>query len=161
MVGETDLRRLLAGMRPVLRPGVFVFATITGSARRPEGLDAIMTFRESEGLTLILTEEEGCRADLAATFRCRLITLEIQSSLAAVGFLAAVTAKLAAIGIGVNPVAAYHHAHLFVPAARAEDALEALKALAEESASAFAKEQTHRNADDCAPAVVRPPSASA
>ena len=32
MVGETDLRRLLAGMRPVLRPGVFVFATITGSA---------------------------------------------------------------------------------------------------------------------------------
>ncbi len=140
MVGETDLRRLLAGMRPVLRPDVFVFATIAGPARRPEGLDPIMTFRESEGLTLILTEEEARRANLAATFQCRLITLEIQSSLDAVGFLATVTAKLAAIGIGVNPVAAFYHDHLFVPAAHAVDALEALKALAEESASAFARE---------------------
>jgi hypothetical protein len=137
MSGETSLARLLAGMRPVLQPGVFVFATIADPARRPDGLDPLMVFREPEGLTLILEHDEARRAGLAATFPCRLITLEVHSSLDAVGFLAAITTRLARHGIGVNPVAAYHHDHLFVPAERAADALEALKALAEESASAF------------------------
>jgi hypothetical protein len=140
MAGETDLGRLLAGMRPALRPGTFVFATIAAGERAPESIDPVMTFRESEGLTLILTIEEASRAGLSATFPSRLITLEIHSALDAVGFLAAVTTRLAARGIGVNPVAAFHHDHLFVPAERAEEALEALKALAEESAGALAVE---------------------
>ncbi len=138
MAGESDLRRLLAGMRPVLGPGTFVFATIAPNGSIPDGLDPLMIFRESEGLTMILGEEEARHAGLSATFRCRLITLEIHSSLDAVGFLATITARLARHGIGVNPVAAYHHDHLFVPADRAEEAIEALKALVEESASAFA-----------------------
>lgn len=139
MAGETDLGSLLAGMRPVLRPGTFVFATIAAGARLPNGLDPIMTFREAEGQTLVLAAERASRAGLSVTFPSRLITLEIRSSLDAVGFLAAVATRLAACGIGVNPVAAYHHDHLFVPAGRAEEALEALKALAEESANALAK----------------------
>lgn len=138
MAGETDLGRLLAGMRPVLRPGTFVFATIAAGERAPEGVDPLMSFRESEGLTLILTTEEASRTGLAASFHSRLITLEVHSALDAVGFLAAVTKRLAARGIGVNPVAAFHHDHLFVPAERAEEALEALKALAEDSADALA-----------------------
>ena len=52
-----------------------------------------------------------------------MITLNIHSSLEAVGFLAAITARLAAAGMGVNPVAGYFHDHLFVPAERAEDAM--------------------------------------
>ena len=57
----------------------------------------------------------------------RMITLEIRSSLDAVGFLAAVTTKLAAHGIAVNAVSAFHHDHLFVPAERAEEALALLR----------------------------------
>ncbi|WP_348526206.1 ACT domain-containing protein, partial [Mesorhizobium sp.] len=48
-------------------------------------------------------------------------------------FLAAITAKLAAADMGVNPVSAFYHDHLFVPADRAEEALAILGQLAAES----------------------------
>ena len=59
-----------------------------------------------------------------------MITLTVHSALDAVGFLAAVTARLAAAGIGANPVSAFFHDHLFVPAARADEALALLRSLA-------------------------------
>ena len=59
-----------------------------------------------------------------------MITLDIHSSLAAVGFLAAVAGHLAGHGMGVNPVSGYYHDHLFVPEDRADDAMRALHALA-------------------------------
>jgi hypothetical protein len=37
---------------------------------------------------------------------------------------------LARAGIGVNPVAGFYHDHLFVPAARAGEAMAVLRALA-------------------------------
>lgn len=70
------------------------------------------------------------RAGLNVSFRSRMITLEIHSSLEAVGFLAAITTRLAGAGMGVNPVSAFHHDHLFVPADRAEEALRLLEDLA-------------------------------
>ncbi|TIV96455.1 MAG: ACT domain-containing protein, partial [Mesorhizobium sp.] len=78
-------------------------------------------------------ESQAKPAGLAGTFRCRMITLDIHSSLEAVGFLAAITAKLAAADMGVNPVSAFYHDHLFVPAERAEEALAILGQLAAES----------------------------
>ena len=44
-----------------------------------------------------------------------MITLDVHSSLESVGFLAAVSARLAAAGIPCNAVSAFHHDHLFVP----------------------------------------------
>jgi hypothetical protein len=55
-----------------------------------------------------------------------MITLNVFSALDAVGFLAAVTARLANAGISVNPVSGFHHDHLFVPADRAEEAMRLL-----------------------------------
>jgi hypothetical protein len=129
--GETNLRKLIASMRPNLAPEVFVFATV--SADVAAGIEAQMVFRESEGLTLIVSEEAARKAGLAATFPCRRVTLDIHSSLDAVGFMAAVTTRLAASGIGVNPVSAYFHDHLFVPAARADEAVSILEQLAAEA----------------------------
>ncbi|RVD48425.1 ACT domain-containing protein, partial [Mesorhizobium sp. M2D.F.Ca.ET.140.01.1.1] len=63
----------------------------------------------------------------------RMITLNIHSSLEAVGFLAAITTRLAAAGMSVNPVSAFYHDHLFVPAERAEEAMAILAKLVEES----------------------------
>ncbi|WFP63829.1 ACT domain-containing protein [Mesorhizobium sp. WSM4904] len=133
MTGETDLQRLLASMTPQLLPDVHVFATLAPGVAVPDGLHPVMSFREREGLTLIVTEDAAKSAGLAGTFRCRMITLNIHSSLQAVGFLAAITARLAAAGMGVNPVSAFYHDHLFVPAERAQEALAILAKLAAES----------------------------
>jgi hypothetical protein len=65
-----------------------------------------------------------------------MITLEIHSSLEAVGFLAAITRRLAEAGMGVNPVSAFFHDHLFVPADRAREAVTILKQLAGEAKAA-------------------------
>ncbi|MER8431802.1 ACT domain-containing protein [Mesorhizobium caraganae] len=133
MAGETDLKKLLASMMPHLLAGVHVFAALAPGTPMPEDLDPVMQFCEREGMTLIVPEEQAKAAGLTGTFRCRMITLNIHSSLEAVGFLAAITTRLAAAGMGVNPVSAFYHDHLFVPAERAEEAIVILESLAEES----------------------------
>ncbi len=133
MPGETDLRTLLASMRPRLDRRTFVYASVTGTESLPVGAEPVMRFTEREGTTLVLESEDAARSGLESTFPCRMITLDIHSSLEAVGFLAAILPRLAAAGIGVNPVSAFHHDHLFVPAARAEDALAILRAIADEA----------------------------
>ena len=134
MTGETDLKKLLGSMTPELLSGTFVFATLAPGVPQPEGLEPTMLFREREGITLILREEDARAVGLEATFRCRMVTLNIHSSLEAVGFLAAITTRLATAGMGVNPVSAFYHDHLFVPADRAEEALGLLRQLAKDSA---------------------------
>jgi hypothetical protein len=130
MTGETNLSALVASMDPVLADAVYVFATLPPGAPTPAGLEPVMSFREREGVTLIVTRAEALAAGLDAVFPCRRITLNIHSSLEAVGFLAALLPALAAEGMGVNPVSGFFHDHLFVPADRAEDALRVLRALA-------------------------------
>jgi hypothetical protein len=129
MTGETDLDRLIAGMTPDLDPVAYVFATVPGTVVPPD-TSAILTFAEAEGTTLVLPPDRAAALGLAAVFPCRRIVLTVHSSLEAVGFLAAVTTALARAGIGVNPVAGFFHDHLFVPEARAEDAMAVLRALA-------------------------------
>ncbi|TPM91495.1 ACT domain-containing protein [Mesorhizobium sp. B2-1-3A] len=133
MAGETDLKTLLASMTPELLDGTYVFVTQAPGVSQPRNLDPVMLFREREGTTLIVTEEAAKAAGLTASFRCRMITLNIHSSLEAVGFLAAITTRLAAAGMGVNPVSAFYHDHLFVPAERAEEAMVLLRGLAAEN----------------------------
>lgn len=128
MSGERDLARLIAGMRPELDPVAWVFCTTTDPAH-PARAGALMTFAEAEGLTLILPAEAAEPA-LNPVFRCRRITLTVHSALDAVGLLAAVTARLAALGMGVNPVSGWFHDHLFVPEDRADQAMAALRAMA-------------------------------
>lgn len=119
-------------MSPKLDPRTFVFAK--GVAGDPHPKQVIMTFQEAEGLTLII--DESAATGLETMFRCRMITLEVHSSLDAVGFLAHLLPKLAEATMGVNPVSAFFHDHLFVPEDRAEDALAILKAVAAEAATA-------------------------
>lgn len=151
MSGETNLRLLLSDMRPVLQPGIFVFCTLPAGDVPPAGLDPLMIFREAEGRTLILSEAEASGAGLASAFRCRMITLEIHSSLEAVGFLATITTRLAAAGMGVNPVSAYFHDHLFVPAERAEEAVRILEELTAAGKAVGAGDDRSASAEGAAP----------
>ncbi|MGY4371427.1 hypothetical protein ACVW1A_007492 [Bradyrhizobium sp. LB1.3] len=75
----------------------------------------------------MIPREEAEAAGLSYAFASRLITLTVHSALDAVGFLAAITARLAAAGISVNAVSAFYHDHLFVPADRADEAMAVLQ----------------------------------
>jgi len=127
--GERDLARLLAGMQPALRPGIWLFCRVAEPSAAELAL-ALATFREEEGTTLVLAETEAARLGLAGEFRCAWISLEIHSDLAAVGFLARVATALAAAGIPSNAISAFHHDHLFVPYDERERALALLEGLA-------------------------------
>ncbi|MET4260649.1 hypothetical protein ABIC09_005612 [Bradyrhizobium sp. S3.12.5] len=123
MTGERGLSVLLKHMKPELQPGTFVFCTIAANERIPAGLNPLLTFREQEGTTLVILRDEAQAAGLSYAFASRLITLTVHSALDAVGFLAAITARLAESGISANAVSAFHHDHLFVPTNRADDAM--------------------------------------
>ncbi|MGJ5179439.1 ACT domain-containing protein [Bradyrhizobium oligotrophicum] len=129
MSAERDLDTLLRTMTPELQDGVFVFCSIAAEDGCPATLTPLLLFREREGITLVVRREEAERAGLPYQFASRLITLSVQSALDAVGFLAAVTTELAAAGISVNAVSAFHHDHLFVPEHRAAEALQLLRDL--------------------------------
>ena len=94
----------------------------------PRIATARAVMREAEGVSLILPA--GADAELPM----RQITLNVYSSLEGVGLTAAVATVLANAGIACNMVAAYHHDHAFVPAARAEEALAFLLNLQDQGA---------------------------
>jgi len=127
MAAERDLDVLLKQMQPELQPGIFVFCTIAPDASIPAALNPLLTFREQEGTTLVVPRDEAEAAGLNHAFASRLISLTVHSALDAVGFLAAITARLAEAGISANAVSAFHHDHLFVPEDRANEAMALLQ----------------------------------
>lgn len=131
--GEADVARLLATLAPELDAETYVFCTVSGDVYRASAahLSPLATFREAEGVSLILRKDEALGAELTFRGTFRRITLTVHSSLHAVGLLAAVTAALADAEISANAVAAFYHDHLFVPSERADDALVVLKALSD------------------------------
>jgi len=129
MSGETNLDILLRTLTATLDPETYVFATLPGGAA-PAGLVPRMAFHEAEGLTLILTRAEAEAHGIAHEFPCRRITLDVHSSLAAVGFIARIATELARQGMGVNPVSGFYHDHLFVPDGREDEALAILARIA-------------------------------
>ncbi|MFD8691066.1 ACT domain-containing protein [Streptomyces sp. NPDC059651] len=133
MTGESDLRVLLSNLRPELHPGRYVYAAAPGGVV-PEGTAPVVTVRESEGLTVVLPEEEAAAAGLTtADYPAGWITLRVHSALEAVGLTAAVSLALTDAGISCNVVAGLHHDHLFVPYDRAAEAVAVLEGLAAES----------------------------
>ncbi len=132
MVGETNLDVLLKSMSADLVDGLYVFVTVSNGVV-PVGIRPKMMFQEAEGTTLILLKEEAEARGLTYEFPCRMITLNIHSSLEAVGFLARITTALARHDMGVNPVSGFFHDHLFVPDGREMDAMGVLKEFANQT----------------------------
>ena len=130
MSGISDLQTLLANLNPVLVDDEFVFLNLAdGSYGDGAELNPIAFFAEQEGTTLIVPKSEALNAGEKFDGVFRMITLQVHSSLEAIGLTAAVAGKLAAKQISANVVAAFHHDHVFVPADRAEDAMIAIQDL--------------------------------
>lgn len=134
MSGETSLSKLLKTLTAQLADGVYVFATLPDNSV-PENAAARMVFREAEGTTLILLKSEAEALGLAYEFPCRMITLNVHSSLEAVGFIARIASELTKHDMGVNPVSGFFHDHLFVPDGREQDAMRILEQIASDSSN--------------------------
>jgi uncharacterized protein len=132
MPGEANLKTLLQSMKPEMQEGIFAFCSIPQDEEIPPSLRPVLIFREREGTAFIVRREEAESARLSYQFASRLITLTVHSSLEAIGFLAAITGRLADAGISVNAVSAFYHDHLFVPEHRASEALRLLQNMSEQ-----------------------------
>ncbi|PZR44910.1 ACT domain-containing protein [Paraburkholderia fungorum] len=130
MLSEKDLATLCATIEPEMAEPVYVYCSFPDFTL-PEGLSTLFTFREVEGLTAVLDLHDAVQYALPYTFKARLITLKVHSSLEAVGFLAVVSAHLAKAGIPCNAIAGYHHDHILVPVDRADEAFSVLKGIRE------------------------------
>lgn len=124
--GEKDLDTLLRTMAPTLRPSQYVYCTFAAEDL-PPGVQTLCTYKEVEGQSAILREDEALRHGFVHKFRCALITLNVHSDLTSVGLMSEVLSTLAELGIPCNVVSAYYHDHLFVPVERAVEAMTALQ----------------------------------
>ena len=125
MMGETDLGKLIKQMKPRQNDGEYVFCNCE-TKEEAYKLSPLGFFQEQEGVTVILPRAHADEVQLTYSTIMAWITLEIHSSLEAVGLTAAVSAALAKENISCNVVAAFYHDHLFVPIAHGPRAIEAL-----------------------------------
>jgi hypothetical protein len=112
--GESDLLTLIAQMSPSLDDQVWAFVSVGDVSSDYLAEHALATFRETEGTTLIVPWERAEEFDVCSEPMAR-ITLNIHSSLEAVGLTAAVSQALASEAISANVVAGFYHDHIFVP----------------------------------------------
>ena len=131
MSGERDLATLLASLAPELDPEPYVF--VGGLDAVPAGIAPLATFREAEGLSLVVAAGAWRGSGLPASPQYARLTMTVHSSLDAVGMTAAIAAALTERGISANVVAAYHYDHIFVPWDRRHEAMEAIETLARSS----------------------------
>lgn len=129
MSGETNLAALLAAMRPTLDDERWVFCLLPRGTAPDFVSEVVAAVHEEEGWTVVIPCARADLLGLGYEGVFRHVTLSVHSSLAAVGFLAAVATELAAADIACNAVSGVYHDHLFVPELRADDAMQVLAAL--------------------------------
>jgi len=130
MSGITELKQILNQLEPELSDREFVFCTFKDQLYGDlSQLNPVATVQEAEGLSLVIEKDIAQANGIAFESGFRRITLNVYSSLEAVGLTAAVAGLLAAQDISANLIAGYFHDHIFVPASRAEEALALLDKL--------------------------------
>lgn len=132
MSGETNLNRLLSTISPVLRDGEFVFLTFKESVYGDhDRLRPIASIMEREGLSVVVPKSKADENALeyGSVFRC--ITLNVHSSLDAVGLTAAVSKRLTECNLSANVIAGFFHDHILVETSAAARALSEIQGLSQ------------------------------
>ena len=154
--GQHSLFTLLRTLKPVVQPETYKFLTIPTSMLKEEAAAnlaaaAVMTIREPNHpntASHIVPAAAACQlysdltsaygdhieiGDLQMAYTCKMITLDVHSSLEAVGFMARVTERLAENGISSNVVSGFWSDHLFVDEGKVHRTLRILEALKDEA----------------------------
>lgn len=126
--GEKDLKTLLKSLKPILHNGEYVFCTLPDLSKISSE-EIVCLFRESEGITVIITKELANKYELQYSYVARWITLQVHSSLSAVGLTATFAKALMDENISCNVVAAFYHDHIFIDCKDSEKAMEVLSKL--------------------------------
>ncbi len=129
MTGEKDLTKLLKTMKPQHNAGDYVFC-VANDLTNMKINDVLLLFKEHEANTIIIKKEVADSLNLPYTFVAAWITLNVHSSLEAVGLTAAFSTALAAKNISCNVVAAFYHDHIFVNKKDIDKAIQTLQELA-------------------------------
>ena len=111
--GITNLEQLIKNMKPILNKGEYVFTTVQDISNIPREI-TICEMREAEGTTIVLSKENAIQLALSFEFIASWITLNVHSSLEAVGLTAAFAKALGDHNISCNVIAGYYHDHIFV-----------------------------------------------
>ena len=123
-------------MQPRLNPGEYVFC-VTNDLNVINRSNAIGRFQEQEGTTIIIEKRQADELKLDYDYVAAWITLEVHSSLNAVGLTASFSSALAENNISCNVMAGFHHDHLFVDHRDRNKALEVLNKLSEKAKDAW------------------------
>ena len=132
MGGATDLDYLLAQARPILDLQDYVFVCLPATYGDHADWAPIASFAEGEGLTLVIRQQIADTHELPYDGVFKRITLQVHSSLSAVGLTAKFSTRLAANNIGANVFSGFYHDHIFVPVVDADQAMSVLATLAEQ-----------------------------
>ena len=125
VIGEMNLESLIRNMEPVLNKGVYVFASVANIESIPRAM-TICEVKEKEGVTVVVSKKHAEQLGLPIDFIASWITLNIHSSLEAVGLTAAFATALGNNNISCNVIAGYYHDHIFVDQKDADKAMKVL-----------------------------------
>lgn len=131
--GETNLSKILRTLSPELNPGEYIFHS-TNDLTQFDQKDIVGLFREKEGVTVIISKELADQRKIPYQFIASWITLNVHSSLDAVGLTAAFSKALTEVNISANVIAGYYHDHIFVAKKDAEKAMKTLIELSKQLA---------------------------
>lgn len=123
----TDLDYLLKNMQPYLEEEELVFCSLPPGEAEKYFTICQGYYCEREGITVIIGRHLADLDGLEYDFIFKRITLDVFSSLGAVGFLARIAEVLAAQGFSINVVSAFYHDHLYVQSHQAQEAIEILR----------------------------------
>lgn len=120
-----DLDDILSSLVITRRDGVFVVCSLD---EVPDA-DVEAVVIEDEGITVVLPLEQAQELRVSWGFEAAWLTIDVRTALDGVGLTAVLSRALADVGLSCNVLAGYHHDHLLVPAAHADEAIATLETL--------------------------------